>query len=92
LLSGDHLEAIGDATGVLRARTFKALREELPIPYYASIGNRGLVAELDPELFSVLRSADFREELAASLHWELELPYVRRDVYRCVAYATATST
>ena len=32
---------------VLRARTFTAVREGIPIPYYYSPGNRMLVAELD---------------------------------------------
>jgi hypothetical protein len=84
-----HLPAIGTHPGVLRARTFRAIRENIPIQYYYSPGNRALIAELaDEEGFrETLLSRDFLEHVEDSLRWELRLPYVKRDVYRYAAHA-----
>jgi len=82
-----HLPAVGRAPGVLRARTFRAIREGIPIKYYYSPGNRALIAELDEPFREVLLKPDLLEQTADSMRWELRLPYVKRDVYEYVAHA-----
>ena len=74
-----------------RARTFRALRDGIPIPYYYSPGNRALIAELDDDFRAVLASDGFVACLERSLAWELRLEYVKRDVYRHEAHAVAAS-
>ena len=83
-----HLPALGGHEGVLRARTFTAVREGIPLPYYCSPGNRMLVAELaDSENFrETLLSPDMMTRLEDSMRWDRRLPYVKRDVYDYVAH------
>ena len=77
----EHAAALAHADGVLRVRTMLAIREGSPLPYYYSPGNRAVFAELadvsevlDPRVLAAV---------ADSQRWDLSLPYVRRDVYRC---------
>lgn len=83
-----HLPAIGGHPGVLRARTFSAVREGIPIPYYYSPGNRMLAVELaDPERYrETLLSPELLAALEDSMRWDRRLSYVKRDVYRYVAH------
>jgi hypothetical protein len=87
-LDETHLPAIGAHEGVVRARTFTAVREGIPIPYYYSPGNRMLIAELgDPEHFrQTLLSDAMIGRLEDSMRWDRRLPYVKRDVYGYVAH------
>jgi hypothetical protein len=81
-----HLPALAADAAVARARTFAALRDNVPIPYYLSQGNRMLAVELtDTENFrDQLRSDNVLSALEDSMRWDRLLPYVRREVY---AYA-----
>ncbi len=83
-----HLPGIGNHPGVLRARTFSAVREDIPIPYYYSPGNRALFAELaDASAFrQTLTSPALMERLEDSMRWDRRLTYVKRDVYEYVAH------
>ena len=90
-LAETHLPAVAAVAGVRRARTFRALRDGIPIPYYYSPGNRALIAELDDDFRAVLGSDGFAACLERSLAWELRLEYVKRDVYRHEAHAVAAS-
>jgi hypothetical protein len=87
-LDNTHLPAVGGHEGVVRVRTFTAVREGIPIPYYYSPGNRMLVAELrDPVNFrETLLSPELMTRLEDSTRWDLRLPYVKRDVYSYVAH------
>jgi hypothetical protein len=84
-----HLPAVGADPGVVRARSFRAIREDIPIEYYYSRGNRALFAELAGDPREVLRSDSMLARLEDSLRWELRLPYVKRDVYAYVAHLDA---
>jgi hypothetical protein len=77
-----HLLAVGRAAGVVRARSFRAVRSRSPIPFYDSPGNRAVVAELED--LSCVLEPDLRATLADSLQWDLRFRYVKRDAYRCV--------
>jgi len=81
-----HALALAAAEGVLRVRSFGAIREGSPLPYYYSPGNRAVFAEL-ADVQAVLGEAVLAE-LAASQRWDLRLPYVRRDVYECAFVVT----
>lgn len=83
-MSGVHLPAIANEVGVVRARSCTAIREGIPLPYYASPGNRMLIADLDDArpLLDTLLSAELRSVVGESLQWDVRLSYVRRDVYR----------
>jgi len=87
-LEETHLPSFENHDGILRARTFGAVREGIPIPYYYSPGNRMLIAELaDPEGFrAILLADDLMQRLEDSMRWDRRLPYVKRDVYRYVAH------
>jgi hypothetical protein len=85
-----HLPELGSAAGVRRARSFSAIREGIPIPYYYSPGNRALVAELDDDFRGLLLQPELLERLEESMRWERRLPYVKRDVYEHVAHARST--
>jgi len=87
-LEETHLPSVGSHEGVLRARTFTAVREGVPIPYYYSPGNRMLVVELaDTEKFrEILLSDHMMARLEDSMRWDRRLPYVKRDVYSYVAH------
>jgi hypothetical protein len=89
-LLDSHLPRIASQPGVLRARAFAAVREDIPIDYYLSPGNRMLQIELDggAGLEPLLADA-FTDALGASLAWDLRLPYVRRDVYRPLGHVRA---
>jgi hypothetical protein len=87
-LEETHLPSVGSHEGVLRARTFTAIREGIPIPYYYSPGNRMLIAEFaeSENLGKILLSGDMMERLEDSMRWDRRLSYVKRDVYRYVAH------
>jgi hypothetical protein len=83
-MSEVHLPAVASQPGVLRARSCAAVREGIPLPYYESLGNRMLIADLDggePAPETLLRPG-ITDAVGDSLKWDLRLPYVRRDVYR----------
>ena len=75
-----HAAQLAELPGVFRVRTFEAVREGCPLPYYYSRGNRmiGLEAESVESLLSPVALNSMR----ASLDWDLRLHYVKRDVYR----------
>lgn len=68
------------AGGVERVRTFIAVREGCPLPYYYSRGNRMVAA--DAGSLDALIAPEVRAAVGDSLRWDLELEYVKRDVYR----------
>lgn len=85
-----HAPRTAKQSGVARARVFYAERENIPIDYYLSPGNRMLEVDLAPTTGSeALLSNGFRELLNDSLAWDLRLPYVKRDVYRLLGRADA---
>ena len=75
-----HARALAAAGGVERVRTFSAVREGCPLPYYYSRGNRMVAA--DAGSLDALIAPEVRAAVGDSLRWDLELEYVRRDVYR----------
>jgi hypothetical protein len=77
--SAEHVAALAAAPGILRARTFTAVREGSPIAIYYSRGNR-LVAAEAASLDAVL-SPPVVAAVADSLRWDVRLEYVKRDVY-----------
>ena len=87
-LDETHLPSFEGHPGILRARTFTAVREGIPISYYYSPGNRMLIAELaDRDGFrDVLLADDLMTRLEDSMRWDRRLSYVKRDVYGYVAH------
>lgn len=83
-MSRVHLPAVANEPGVLRVRSCTALRDDIPLPYYVSPGNRMLIADLDDAkpLSDTLLSPGLHAAVGDSLQWDLRLSYVRRDVYR----------
>jgi hypothetical protein len=81
-----HLPAVGNHEGVLRARTFSAIREGIPIPYYYSPGSRMIAAELADDFRAALLSPELLAALEDSMRWDRRLSYVKRDVYRHAAH------
>jgi hypothetical protein len=85
-----HAPRTAEQPGVARARVFHAERENIPIDYYLSPGNRMLEVDHAPTTGSeALLANGFRELLNDSLAWDLRLPYVKRDVYRFLGRADA---
>lgn len=82
-LIDSHMRRTAEQPGVARVLVFNAVRENIPIDYYLSPGNRMLQVELAATSDSGALVADgFRDVLKDSLAWDLRLPYVKRDVYR----------
>ena len=78
----EHVEAIAQQPGVSRARTFGAVRENVPIASYRSAGNRMLRAELASDsLSATLTSPSLMSILEGSMRWDRRLSYVTRDVF-----------
>jgi len=75
-----HAEALAGADGVTRTRTFSAVREGCPLPYYYSRGNR--MVAVDAESLHEVLSPPVVAAVADSQRWDLSLEYVKRDVYR----------
>lgn len=89
-LLDSHTARTAEQPGVARARVFHAQRENIPIDYYLSPGNRMLQVDLAAITGSeALLANGFRELLNDSLAWDLRLPYVKRDVYRFLGQAEA---
>jgi hypothetical protein len=84
-----HLPHVASAPGVERVRTFDVVRENIPISYYLSLGNRMIAVELsDQERFrEQLMSDVLLAALEDSRRWDLRLNYVRREVYRYANHA-----
>ena len=85
---GDRLEGVVSWPLVSRTRTATSYRDapdRFPFDRYRSIGNRVLLVDLDSEadlaewLCTPAVFAGFRD----SQRWDLKLPYVRREIYRC---------
>ena len=75
-----HASALAAAAGVARTRTFSAVREGCPLPYYYSRGNRMVAA--DAGSLDAVLSPPVVAAVSDSLRWDLSLEYVKRDVYR----------
>jgi hypothetical protein len=87
-----HAPAVAAEPGVVRVRTFRAVREGVPIADYRSPGNRMLRADLEPQrLRTALLSTAMMEALVDSMRWERDLEYVTRDVFRPLFSYTASS-
>jgi len=60
---------------VVRVRTFHAVRENVPIKFYVSPGNRMLMVEFQPDadLRTVMVEATMLEALEDSMRWDRKL-------------------
>lgn len=77
-----RLRELAAQPSVACARSFRALRDGIPVPEYVSPGNRMLRAELVPDGFrSALVSPELVWCLADSMRWDRRLSYVTRDVF-----------
>jgi len=74
-----HARVLAGAEGIVRTRTFSAVREGCPLPYYYSRGNRLIAA--DANSLDALLSPRVREAVIESLRWDVSLEYVKRDIY-----------
>lgn len=89
-LTETHLEHVEAQSGVFRARVFDAVRNEIPIDYYLSPGNRLLLVEIDADaVLEVLLAPGFQDAMRDSLAWDRQLPYLRRDVYEPIGHVQA---
>jgi hypothetical protein len=80
-LVDEHAPALRSLGATRSVRTGSAVRRDLPIPYYNSVGSHVVIVGLDdaPDSGSC---ADLAERLAESQRWDLTLSYVRREVGR----------
>jgi hypothetical protein len=78
--SAEHAAALAAAPGIVRTRTFTAVREGCPLPIYYSRGNRMVAVEASA--LEALLSPPVIEAVADSLRWDVRLEYAKRDVYR----------
>ena len=78
-----HLPDLIGLPGVRRVRSFTAVRENIPVVYYHSPGNRMMLLELSSpdEYRTTLRSSPMMAILEDSMRWDRQLSYVKRDVY-----------
>ena len=84
-LTSEAIPSTAAAPGVLRVRAGRAIREDFPVPYYNSAGNRLLTYELAPDdPAATLAHPEHDARLAGSQAWDRRLAYVRRDVYEHV--------
>jgi len=85
-LNGPHLDAVDAWPGIVRVRTYRQLRDEVPhrFPFdrYIGKGNRMLWAELaeGTDVRALLAEPAVQEAIADSQRWDLRVPYVRREV------------
>jgi hypothetical protein len=79
-----HMPAFLGHEAVVRARSLRAIREGIPVPYYCSPGNCALVVEFAPhaDLSVALRDDSLGGTLVDSMRWDRRLEYVRREVYQ----------
>ncbi len=84
-LEGPYLEGWAGLGDTIRVRTFRQYRDlpnRFPYERYCSKGNRMVMIELpsDVQPSEFVRREEVRRLLADSLRWDLELPYVRREI------------
>jgi hypothetical protein len=85
-LRGKHLDDVDAFPGVVRVRTYRQLKSEIPnnFPFsrYIGKGNRMIWAELEEgaDLYALLADERVLAALRDSQTWDLRLPYVRREV------------
>ena len=94
-LEASHATAIAAHPAVVRTRTGAAVREGLAIPYYYSLVNRVLLAEMLADAAGPgesLSSAVLARALEESMRWDRLLPYVSRAVYRPLIHVRATQS
>jgi hypothetical protein len=84
-----HLEQMGGLSGVVRARTFSAVREGIPIPYYYSPGNRMLSVEFGDmaALNESLAATDLWAAIEDSMRWDRRLSYVKREIFEHLTHS-----
>jgi hypothetical protein len=84
-LEGPHADAVAAVSDVLRVRTYRQnldVPKRFPFDRYSGKGNRMLMAELpvNCDLVEFVKRREVVALLADSIRWDLELPYVRREV------------
>ena len=85
-LNGPHLDALDAWPGVVRVRTYRQLKAEVPnaFPFdrYIGKGNRMIWVELreGADVRALLDEPGVRAAIADSQRWDLRVPYVRREV------------
>jgi hypothetical protein len=88
-LRHEHVHQMAELPGAVRARTFSAVREGIPIPYYYSPGNRMLAVEF-ADLAGLYRSLSGDALWAAiedSMRWDRCLGYVKRELFEHVLHS-----
>jgi hypothetical protein len=88
-LEREHLPALSESALIdcaVRLEAYRDAPDRFPFDRYRSIGNRAVVAGLVPEVdpHSVLDDTAIKEALTDSRRWDFKVPYVRREVFRCV--------
>jgi hypothetical protein len=84
-LDGPHLDAVEAWPGIVRVRTWRQLRDEMPrrFPYerYVGKGNRMILADFEEgvDVRDLLQEPAVRAALEDSQRWDLRLPYVTRE-------------
>ena len=85
-LNGPHLDAVDAFPGIVRVRTFRQLKSDVPhrFPFdrYIGKGNRMIWAEFaeGTSLLELLADTGVVAALEDSQRWDLRVPYVRREV------------
>lgn len=84
-----HAPAYAHDPRVARVRTFHAVRENIPISYYLSPGNRMLMVDFMPgtDLRAVMVEPPMLAALEDAQRWDRRLSYVKRDLSEYVAHA-----
>ncbi len=75
-----HVDRLLAARRIVSLRVGRAVREDLPIPYYNSRGSHVVLTDLDGDPATVGRDEELLDALADAQRWDRRLGYVRREI------------